>query len=63
MARGATKQMSRRAMKLVIGLLILGFGTSMIQLAGIQLINGREYKEKAAERYLGDSEVDRKSVV
>ena len=47
MARGATKQMSRRAMNLVIGLLILGFGTSMIQLAGIQLINGREYKEKA----------------
>jgi len=57
MARGATKQMSKRAMKLIVGLLILGFGTSMIQLAGIQLVNGREYKEKAAERYLGDTEV------
>ena len=57
MARGATKQMSKRAMRLIIGLLILGFGTSLIQLAGIQLVNGREYKEKAAERYLGDSEV------
>ncbi len=57
MARGATKQMSKRAMKLIIGLIILGFGTSMVQLADIQLINGKRYKEQAAERYLGDSEV------
>lgn len=57
MARGATKQMSKRAMKLIIGMIILGFGTSIVQLADIQLVNGKEYKEQAAERYLGDSEV------
>ncbi len=57
MARGATKQMSKRALKLIVGLIILGFGTSMVQLADIQLLNGKRYKEQAAERYLGDSEV------
>ncbi|MBQ5825075.1 MAG: PASTA domain-containing protein [Clostridia bacterium] len=55
MARGATRQMSRRAMRLIIGLIILGLGTGIAQLVSIQLIHGKEYKEQAASRYLGDS--------
>lgn len=55
MARGATRQMSKRAMRLVIGLIVLGLGTSIAQLFDIQLIHGKEYKEQAADRYLGDS--------
>lgn len=55
MARGATRQMSRRAMRIIIGLIILGLGTSIFQLIDIQLIHGKEYKEQAASRYLGDT--------
>lgn len=55
MARGVSKQMSKRATGLIIALLILGFGTGIVQLGNIQILNGTEYREKAESRYLGDS--------
>ncbi|MBQ3499576.1 MAG: PASTA domain-containing protein [Clostridia bacterium] len=57
MARGATKLMSKRALRFLVGLIIIGFGTSIVQLGNIQLIKGNEYKEKAEELYLGDTAV------
>jgi hypothetical protein len=42
MARGASKLMSKRALRFLVGLLIIGFGTSAVQLGNIQLIKGNE---------------------
>ena len=47
--------MSKRAFRFLVGLILLGFGTSIVQLGNIQLIRGTEFKEKAEELYLGDT--------
>ncbi len=55
MARGASKLMSKRALRFLVGLILIGFGTSIVQLGNIQLVRGTEFKEKAEELYLGDT--------
>lgn len=55
MSRGASKLMSKRALRFLVGLILLGFGTSIVQLGNIQLLRGTELKEKAEELYLGDT--------
>ncbi len=55
MARGVSKLMSKRATRLIIALLVLGFGVGIVQLGEIQLIKGKEYREMAEQRYLGDT--------
>lgn len=57
MARGVGKKISGRATKLMAIILILGFGVGVLQLGNIQLVHGTEYREKAENRYLGDSVV------
>ena len=57
MASKPSKLMIKRAGILLALVLVLGFGTGMVRLAKLQLIDGEEYRQKAELQQLGDSSV------
>ena len=57
MASSSTKESTKRAMTLLLILLILGFGSCIIYLGYVQLIKGDTYRAKAETSQLYDSEI------
>ncbi len=55
MSNKPSKLMVRRAVALLMCVLIVGFGTGIVRLAKLQLIDGEMYRQKAEQQQLGDS--------
>lgn len=52
-----SKLMIKRAMAVVTVMVVLGFGTGVVRLAKLQLVDGETYRQKAELQQLGDSSV------
>ena len=57
MALKPSKMMYKRALGVLAVLVILGFGTGLVRLAKLQLIDGEMYRAKAEAQQLGDSSI------
>ena len=57
MALKPSKMMYKRALGVLSVLIILGFGTGMVRLAKLQLVDGEMYRAKAESQQLGDSSI------
>jgi len=51
------KNLYKRALGVLACLIILGFGTGIVRLAKLQLIDGEMYRDKALEQQLGDRSI------
>lgn len=57
MSSKPSKLMLKRAALILALVVIIGFGTGVVRLAKLQLVDGNEYREKAELEMLGDSSV------
>ena len=57
MALKPSKTMYKRSLGVLAALIILGFGTGLVRLAKLQLIDGEMYRAKAESQQLGDRSI------